>query len=111
MDNPGSGTTPVFNRTKAGNAIPVKFSLGGDQGLNIFAAGYPKVETVTCDTGSVDDIESPTTDSTSGLKYDPATGQYTYVWKTDSTWANSCRKLTVRLLDGTDHVAYFTFTK
>ncbi len=26
---------------KAGAAVPVKSSLGGDQGLAIFAAGYP----------------------------------------------------------------------
>ena len=33
---------PALNSVKAGSAIPVKFSLGGDKGLNIFAAGYPK---------------------------------------------------------------------
>jgi hypothetical protein len=32
VDNPD-----VLNRVKAGSAIPVKFSLGGDQGLDIFA--------------------------------------------------------------------------
>ena len=30
---------PTFNMTKAGSAIPVKFSLGGNQGLDILAAG------------------------------------------------------------------------
>ena len=33
---------PTFNAVKAGRAIPVKFSLGGDQGLDIFAEGYPR---------------------------------------------------------------------
>ena len=32
---------PTVNVVKAGSAIPVKFSLGGDQGLNIFAANSP----------------------------------------------------------------------
>ena len=32
---------PALNVVKAGSAIPVKFSLGGNKGLNIFAAGYP----------------------------------------------------------------------
>jgi uncharacterized repeat protein (TIGR01451 family) len=32
---------PTFNEMKAGQAAPIKFSLGGDQGLNIFAAGSP----------------------------------------------------------------------
>ena len=33
---------PTLNAVKAGQAIPVKFSLNGDQGLSIFAAGYPR---------------------------------------------------------------------
>jgi hypothetical protein len=36
VDNP-----PVVNTVKAGQGIPVKFSLGGDFGLDIFEAGYP----------------------------------------------------------------------
>ena len=32
----------VFNRMKAGRAVPVKFGLGGDHGLDIFAAGVPE---------------------------------------------------------------------
>jgi hypothetical protein len=27
----------------------------------------------------------------SGLSYDAATDQYTYVWKTDKTWSGTCR--------------------
>lgn len=30
---------PTLNSLKAGAAVPVKFSLGGDHGLDIFAAG------------------------------------------------------------------------
>src|SRR6266545_1132510 len=36
VDNP-----PAVNVVNAGRAIPVKFSLSGDKGLNIFAAGFP----------------------------------------------------------------------
>jgi hypothetical protein len=32
-------TLPVVNVTNAGRSIPVKFGLGGDRGLNIFASG------------------------------------------------------------------------
>lgn len=32
---------PEVNSVKAGQAIPVKFSLSGDKGRNIIAAGYP----------------------------------------------------------------------
>jgi YVTN family beta-propeller protein len=112
VDNPGAGPAFTFNRVKAGSAIPVKFSLSGDQGLNIFAAGYPKSEKVACATaGSLDDIESTVTAGGSSLSYNATSDQYTYVWKTDKGWATSCRKLTMRLTDNTDHVAYFNFAK
>ena len=32
---------PTLNVVKAGSAVPVKFGLGGDKGLSIFAPGYP----------------------------------------------------------------------
>ena len=46
-----------------------------------------------------------------GLIYDPGAKQYSYVWKTSTSWANSCRVLHVMLKDGTDHLAYVHFTK
>ena len=45
IDNP-----PVLNKVKAGSAVPVKFSLTGNQGLDIFAAGYPQSAQVPCQT-------------------------------------------------------------
>jgi len=112
VDNPGPGQTYVFNRTNAGKAIPVKFSLNGNQGLNIFATGYPALQIVSCSAGGiVDDIEQTFTAGSSSLSYDAATNQYTYVWKTDKTWTNSCRKLTVKFIDGTEQVAYFNLIK
>jgi hypothetical protein len=107
VDNP-----PTFNMVKAGQAIPVKFSLNGDQGLNIFATGYPKSQSITCDsTAPVDGIEVTVTAGNSSLSYDPVTDTYTYVWKTDKSWANTCRQLVVKLNDDTFHRANFKFTK
>jgi hypothetical protein len=101
---------PTVNSVKAGSAIPVKFSLGGNYGLNIFAAGYPKVQTVACGSGApTDEIEQTVAAGASGLQYDAASGQYSYTWNTDKAWASSCRQLTIRLVDGTDHVALFQF--
>ena len=45
----------------------------------------------------------------SSLSYDAATGQYSYTWKTENSWAGSCRQLIVHLIDGTDHIASFKF--
>jgi len=101
---------PTLNSVKAGSAIPVKFSLGGDQGLAIFEAGYPKAQQIPCDgSAPADAIEQIVTASSSTLQYDPTSGQYTYVWKTEKSWAGSCRQLIVRLSDGSDHLANFKF--
>jgi len=101
-----------FNVVKAGRAIPVKFSLDGDQGLKIFEVDYPKSTPIACPTdGSVTPDEIMTvTAGGSSLSYDTTDGQYTYVWKTDKYWTG-CRQLIVKLIDGTSHVANFTFKK
>ncbi len=101
---------PTLNVVKAGSALPVKFSLGGDQGLSIFEAGYPKSQIIEC-SSTVDSIEQTVTAGSSSLSYDPVTNQYTYVWKTDKTWANTCRQLVIKLNDGTHHRANFQFKK
>ena len=104
---------PAINEVKAGRAIPVKFSLGGDQGLDIFRSGYPKSMPMACDsTDSVDAIVQTLSDKSSHLTYDATTDTYTYVWKTDRSWVDTCRQLVVKLNDGsTEHVANFTFVK
>jgi hypothetical protein len=101
-------SAPTVNVTKAGNAIPVKFSLNGDRGLSIFAAGYPISRQISCLTSDpLDSIEETVTAGSSSLSYDPATDRYVYVWKTNKAWAGTCRQLIVQLNDGTSHVAYF----
>jgi hypothetical protein len=106
VDNP-----PTLNTVKAASAIPVKFSLHGDQGLNILAAGSPTSQQVACTSGApTDPIEETVTAGSSSLSYDPATDTYTYVWKTAKTWAASCRQLTLTLNDGTQHAALFKFS-
>lgn len=100
----------VFNGVKAGSAIPVKFSLGGNQGLSIFMSGYPKVQQVVCNTTApFDEIETTVTAGNSSLTYDAVAGQYVYVWKTEKAWVGTCRVLQVTLADGTPHTAFFQF--
>jgi hypothetical protein len=101
---------PTVNSVNAGQSIPVKFSLSGNKGLNIFAAGYPLSQAIACNfTGNASDIEETVTAGSSSLSYDAATDIYTYVWKTDKAWKGTCRQLIVRLNDGTDHIAHFKF--
>src|SRR5215213_2243174 len=104
----------IYNSAKAGSTIPVKFSLGGDKGLNIFLDNkVPTTQKITCDTSTpVDAIEELSTATTSGLKYDPVANQYIYNWKTATSYAGTCQRLTVTLADGsTAKSALFKFTK
>ena len=117
VDNPDVAT----NKAKAGSSIPVKFSLGGDMGLGIFATGtdannntftYPTSSAMRCDsTDGLDAIEETVTAGGGGLSYDPSLDRYTYVWKTNRAWAGTCRQLVVKLDDDTYHRANFKFVK
>ena len=99
---------PTYNSVKAGSAVPVKFSLGGDKGLGIFAPGYPRSVPISCDSTAPADATEPTVSSGgSSLSYDATTSQYTYVWKTDKAWATTCRQLVVRFVDLTEERANF----
>ena len=104
VDNP-----PVVNEIKAGKSLQVKFSLGGDFGLDVLADNSPSSQAIACQPGDpVDPIEEETT-SNSGLTYDATTNQYKYAWKTQKAWAGTCRQLKVTLEDGTEHTALFMF--
>lgn len=101
---------PVLNSVKGGSSVPIKFSLGGNQGLNIFLSGYPISQQVACDTSApLDDIEQTVTAGGSSLSYDAISDQYNYVWKTDKAWAGTCRQLVVIFKDGSVHTANFKF--
>jgi hypothetical protein len=102
---------PTCNGAKAGSAIPIKFSLHGYQGMNIFAEGYPKVSIGTCSGVPVDAVEETVTAGGSSLNYDATSDQYIYVWKTDKAWAGKAMRFTIVLADGTTHYARFSFTR
>ena len=102
------GNLPVLNVVNAGRAIPVKFSLSGNKGLSIFTANNPYSVAINCDTTApAADVTETLTAGGSSLSYSP--DQYNYVWKTDSSWAGTCRQLTVTLNDGSVHKANFKF--
>jgi hypothetical protein len=43
------------------------------------------------------------------FSYDPKSDQYSYTWKTDSSWKGTCRVFTATLNDNTQHLAFFNF--
>jgi YVTN family beta-propeller protein len=106
------GNPPVLNAFSAGATIAAKFSLGGVLRLSIFAAGYPKSQQIACDTLlPIGAIEGPTNPGPNDLTYDALLDLYSYAWKTDKAWTDTCRQLIVRLSDLTDHTAYFKLSK
>lgn len=98
-----AATYPTAASMKAGENVPLKFSLHGDQGLDIFVAGSPGW--APC--GALD---GPTR-ADGMLSYNASADRYTYQTTTSKSWAGSCRDLIVTLNDGTTHRARFSFTK
>jgi len=101
---------PTLNTMKAGGAVPVRFSLGGPQGLDIFATGYPRSQSIVCSSSAPEDgIEQITSAGNSSLSYDAATDVYSFTWKTEKAWAGTCRQLVIQFADGSVQRANFKF--
>jgi hypothetical protein len=97
-----------LNGQTAGQSVPIRFSLGADEGLNILVPGSPASRRINCTSFAGIGPWQPTT-SVAGLQYDPVANQYIYVWKTLKAWARTCRELDVTTVDGVHHTARFRF--
>lgn len=101
---------PTLNIAPAGSSISVKFSLSGNQGLAIFAAGYPASSPILCDTTDPSAVIEETVNAGgSTLSYNATTDQYSYVWRTDKAWKGTCRMLVIKFNDDSQHLAKFRF--
>ncbi len=108
---PPVSNEPAVNQAHAGQAIPIRFSLNGDQGLNIFSPGDPAVQQVDCTTGAPLNSATPAvTAGGLGLRYDARSGTYIYAWKTSKAWAGTCQQFILGLNDGSNHTATFQFS-
>ncbi len=84
----------------------MRFSIGGDGGLGILD-GTPTSVKIACDGAATTDPVETTTTANSGLTF--TGGQYTYVWQTQKSWRGTCRRFTLKLVDGTTTSADFKF--
>ena len=105
----GLQNPPVFNSAKGGTAVPIKFSLGANRGLGIFASGWPKMGTMDCTTSGTP-FGTLTAAQNTGFRFDTANGHYTYDWKTEKGWSGTCRQFVIRLVDGSERILRFRFT-
>ena len=104
----GLAAEPAVNQVRAGSSIPLTFSLGGNRGLNVLAAGSPTVAPYVCN-GTLPAPGSGTAlplANNGALAYSTKTGQYTITWKPMKR-EQDCRLVSIRLTDGTVHTARF----
>ena len=101
---------PAMNQQKAGSVVPLKFSLDGDRGIDIFMEGYPASSAIPCNT-PVEAFEGEpiSTVGRSVATYDLTRDLYEIRWRTQKSWRGTCRQLVVHFVDGTYMRANFRF--
>ena len=105
----GYAELPMVNDTNLGTQF-VRFSLGGDRGLDIFEDGHPTSASYECGSTPPSDASEPARQQgPNGFKYDPATDEYTFKWNVDKSWKNTCRVFVLGLSDGSTHNLAFHF--
>lgn len=104
-------SAPAWNRVNSGRTIPIAFSLGGDRGLGVMAAGYPRSVRIACSGAGEVSGANATVAGVGPLRYDAGSDRYMFLWQSPRAWADTCRELQVRLTDGTLHRARFRFVR
>lgn len=99
---------PKVNRWKAGQPVPIRFSLDGYKGARPEAAGYPR--STRCGGGD-SAVVVRAAKKKPVFRYERRTDRYTLMWKTEKKWAGTCREFVLQLDDGSVHVARFEFAK
>jgi hypothetical protein len=109
---------PVRNRPRvntwlAGVPVPIRFELGGNQGLDVIEDGWPQVAVVGCDFSAEPEAGEPARHPRwfRELVYRKRKKRYVFLWKTDRRWAGSCRQFMLKLKDGTVRRADFRFVR
>ncbi|WP_298988898.1 PxKF domain-containing protein [uncultured Pseudokineococcus sp.] len=93
-------------------SIPKTLGLAGDYGLAVLADGSPTSVRTDCVSGALVGQPAPAgAPGRSALSFDIATGTYTWVWKTEPSWAGTCRTFTLELDDGSVHTARVDFRR
>jgi hypothetical protein len=99
---------PAVNRVMAGRAVPVKFAVEGASGPAL--SGQPTSVPTSCSAAATERTINET-EAAEVSRMRVAGTSYTYLWKTNASWAGTCRRLLVTLVDGSIHEARFRFVK
>lgn len=103
----------VVNVVKPGRTIPVKWQLVDGNGgyvSDLSSVTSLSVFNSSCSVGTIEDVleESITATGGTGLRYDSTSNQFIFNWATGKSW-KGCKTLVVKLKDGTQKTALFSF--
>ena len=104
---------PHVNRWRAGDTVPIRFELDGNQGLDVIADGWPQVAEIKCGSSAEPESGVPARHPrwTRELVFKRRKERYVFKWKTERDWAGSCRQFMLKLDDGTVKRADFEFKR
>ncbi len=98
---------PTFNAVaRVPSPTLVTFTLSGNQGLAVFAPGYPQVQPVSCADGTPSGAPAAA-QAAAPLAYAAGTDRYTYSWDSSGVATGSCVALQFGFVDGTVHEAWY----
>jgi len=103
---------PIKNVVKAGAAVPLKWRVLDTTGSPVtdLANAAVSVSSLDCTSGEGSDQVEQTTTAGSGLQ-NLGNGYYQLNWKTQKSYAGTCKTLHLDIGDGVTHDAYFSFTR
>ena len=104
---------PTVNYAKAGSVIPVKWMITDANGTPISdTSSFESLTSysIACDTfaGEPGDELEEYSAGESGLQY-LGDGHWQFNWKTAKGFVGKCRIMVLKLADGSEHKAYFSF--
>jgi len=91
---------------KAGDGVPLKFSLQGAYGLD--AVTGTTQQPIDCANRAGLGAPAPAAGT---LTYNASQDRYLFTWSTTKSWSGGCRAVAVTLRDGTTHRTDIRFTK
>ena len=105
----GLKNLPDVNESNLGTQF-IRFSLGGNQGLDIFKNDHPMSASYPCGSTPPSVGNEPTRlQGESGFRYDAGADEYTIKWNVDKSWKGTCRVFVLGLSDGSTHNLAFRF--
>jgi hypothetical protein len=96
----------ALNDLRAGDSVPLKFSLGGAYGLDVVTDAAQRQ--IDCASGAPLGAASA---AGGALTYNATQTRYLYNWSSQKAAAGTCRSVTLTLRDGTRHEADFRLLK